>query len=402
MKKIFLSFFFLAIQSAIAQNAIADLKFEEAEMAFNNQDYETTIKKLDEFDEVFGSVTSKSLYLRIISEDKIFENLSFGGSLGFVIGYVEPPAKGVVLLYRENTESQNLLNSKDNVYAINDIKINTTVEFQQFMDNSNAGDKVTVHFIRNQEDKRVEIIISRGKVGSDFILYQKNDSYKYLVSLRKNVKNYLKAMNSENLDDKYREVSSISKKIEKYPNTKEAWDSQKISYQKYKTEFNAQLIKDELKKYEEKDLYNKSIAPYIDAYGYEDIETGIDFEIVKKTKGNKFYKEKMGNKYISSNNGFDIEVDENNKVCSYDLKLLESNESLVMAEKDKYIIELNSFFGQKITPLELSGPYSKFYVIRSPYAKNILVLQAMLNGNNSILIFKKLNNKSESFQLYNQ
>lgn len=52
---------------------MADLKFEEAETAFNNQDYEITIKKLDEFDKLLGSIKDKSLYLRIISQDKMFE-----------------------------------------------------------------------------------------------------------------------------------------------------------------------------------------------------------------------------------------------------------------------------------------------------------------------------------------
>ena len=55
------------------ESAKADLKFEEAEVAFNNQEYETTIKKLDEFDKLLGSVKDKSLYLRIISQDKLFD-----------------------------------------------------------------------------------------------------------------------------------------------------------------------------------------------------------------------------------------------------------------------------------------------------------------------------------------
>ena len=40
---------FLSIFAFAQESAIADLKFEEAETAFNNQNYETTIKKLDEF-----------------------------------------------------------------------------------------------------------------------------------------------------------------------------------------------------------------------------------------------------------------------------------------------------------------------------------------------------------------
>lgn len=74
MKIITTILFILSSIITFAQGgAMADLKFEEAETAFNKQDYETTIKKLDEFDKVFGSVTSKSLYLRIVSQDIIHD-----------------------------------------------------------------------------------------------------------------------------------------------------------------------------------------------------------------------------------------------------------------------------------------------------------------------------------------
>lgn len=67
---LFLSSFLF--QNAIAQNnAIADLKFEEAETAYNNKDYNTTIKKLDEFDKLIGGIKSHSLYLRIVSQHKL-------------------------------------------------------------------------------------------------------------------------------------------------------------------------------------------------------------------------------------------------------------------------------------------------------------------------------------------
>ncbi|MCL9770402.1 hypothetical protein NAT47_08230 [Flavobacterium sp. HXWNR69] len=72
--KIITTFLLIFISTiTLAQGgALADLKFEEAEIAFNNQNYETTIKKLDEFDKQYGSVSAKSLYLRIVSQDKLF------------------------------------------------------------------------------------------------------------------------------------------------------------------------------------------------------------------------------------------------------------------------------------------------------------------------------------------
>ena len=74
MKKIITSLLlFVSIFAFAQESAIADIKFEEAETTFNNQDYETTIKKLDEFDKLLGSIKDKSLYLRIISQDKLFD-----------------------------------------------------------------------------------------------------------------------------------------------------------------------------------------------------------------------------------------------------------------------------------------------------------------------------------------
>lgn len=73
MKKLLIIIFTLLSNTTFAQSALADLKFEEAETAFNSQDYETTIEKLDEFDKLLGSIKDKSLYLRIISQDKLFD-----------------------------------------------------------------------------------------------------------------------------------------------------------------------------------------------------------------------------------------------------------------------------------------------------------------------------------------
>ena len=126
MKKIFLSFFFLAIQSAIAQNAIADLKFEEAETAFNNQNYTVTLNKLDEFDKAYGTLASKSLYLRIVCQDKLL--------------------------------------NKD-------------------------------------------------------IVFENEEQFVLLAALRKNATAYIKAMQSEELDDKFREVYSINENLTTYPET---------------------------------------------------------------------------------------------------------------------------------------------------------------------------------------
>lgn len=125
MKRIIVLFLVCCNLATFAQGgALADLKFEEAETAFNSQDYETTIEKLDEFDKLLGSVSSKSLYLRIVSQNNLFDE--------------------------EN-------------------------------------------------------------------LYENQVQWKLLYSLQKNVNAYLKAMESEGLDDKYREVNKIYENIKYYP-----------------------------------------------------------------------------------------------------------------------------------------------------------------------------------------
>lgn len=56
--------------------AMADLKFEEAEIAFNDGNYSGAIAKLDEFDKTYGKVSEKSLYLRIIAQDNIIDYMA--------------------------------------------------------------------------------------------------------------------------------------------------------------------------------------------------------------------------------------------------------------------------------------------------------------------------------------
>lgn len=72
MKTLLLYIFLLISGLTAAQNAVAELKFEEAEIAFNKQDFKLTIEKVNEFEKVLGGVTDKSLYLRIISQKNLF------------------------------------------------------------------------------------------------------------------------------------------------------------------------------------------------------------------------------------------------------------------------------------------------------------------------------------------
>lgn len=72
MKKLLIYLYLLFSNITLGQSAVADLKFEEAETAFNNGNYELTIQKIDEFEKIMGGMYTKSLYLRVISQNKLF------------------------------------------------------------------------------------------------------------------------------------------------------------------------------------------------------------------------------------------------------------------------------------------------------------------------------------------
>lgn len=71
-KKYIFSFllFFLMHLSPNAQTALAKLKFEDAEIAYNNQDYIKATQKLDEAEKLFGKTNPPILHLRILILDK--------------------------------------------------------------------------------------------------------------------------------------------------------------------------------------------------------------------------------------------------------------------------------------------------------------------------------------------
>ena len=85
MKQLIIFFLVCCNLVTFAQGgALADLKFEEAATAFNNQEYETTINKLDEFDKLYGSITTTSLYLRLITTDNTIDYIKEFDSKGMI------------------------------------------------------------------------------------------------------------------------------------------------------------------------------------------------------------------------------------------------------------------------------------------------------------------------------
>lgn len=67
------------VQGASGQAAVARLKFEDAEEAYNKGDYATTLSKLEDAEKLFGKINLPILHLRILAQDKLLQkNLEFG------------------------------------------------------------------------------------------------------------------------------------------------------------------------------------------------------------------------------------------------------------------------------------------------------------------------------------
>jgi hypothetical protein len=61
------------LEPAYSQMAVARLKFEDAEEAFNKGDYTTTITKLEDAEKLFGKINVPILHLRILAQDKLLQ-----------------------------------------------------------------------------------------------------------------------------------------------------------------------------------------------------------------------------------------------------------------------------------------------------------------------------------------
>lgn len=73
MKVFLLACSLLVSNWIFSQSVIAKFKYEEAEEAFNKNDFVTTLQKLDETEKLLGVTNPKILYLRIMTEKAILE-----------------------------------------------------------------------------------------------------------------------------------------------------------------------------------------------------------------------------------------------------------------------------------------------------------------------------------------
>ena len=65
---------FATAQFAFSQQAIAKIKYEEAEEAYAAKNYESTLKKLDEVETILKTTSPKVMYLRIMAQSSTIEN----------------------------------------------------------------------------------------------------------------------------------------------------------------------------------------------------------------------------------------------------------------------------------------------------------------------------------------
>src|SRR5687768_1348330 len=57
-----------------AQGSIAKIKYEEAEMAFEKQDYVLVLSKLEEAEKILGKSNPKILYLKVVALSRLIAN----------------------------------------------------------------------------------------------------------------------------------------------------------------------------------------------------------------------------------------------------------------------------------------------------------------------------------------
>ena len=349
--------------------AMADLKFEEAETAFNNQNYETTIKKLDEFDKLLGSVKDKSLYLRIISQDKLFEKLFYIAKVGVQI---KNHKEGILVtnIVENSAAFKSGLEENDIILKLNEIKISNTEEFIENVKYKNEGNKIYIQLLRGEEliDKTLFVELSKD-VKDENKIYFDDKNFDFLTKFRKNTNAYLKAMESSGLDERYREIYAIHEKLEKYPKDKASWlkEMQKAIDKSFTL----------IESAKELDTYYHDLALKIDAwYWSEAIKTGDHIENLyeqypdvyknlKKSGKSYFNTEKKSLPklvYIRAKNDLIFEF---NVLYADVLYKNEEEKKLEIRKVKKYF---KSIFGESLIFTD-DYEYNHSFSIDSPYSK---------------------------------
>lgn len=400
MKKIITTLLLFVSIFAFAQGgALADLKFEEAEIAFNNQDYETTIKKLDEFDKLLGSIKDKSLYLRIISQDKLFEKLFLTARIG-VQSTNNEKGMQITNVFENSAAFKADLKINDIILKLNELKISNNVEFTENVKYKKEGDQLTIQLLRGEEliDKTLFVELSKD-VKDENKIYFDDKNFDFLTKFRKNTNAYLKAMESSGLDERYREVYAIHEKLVKYPIEKTTWLKEK---QKLVNDINNKIKEEKIKLEEFK---KKDTERGIKIQNYE-FDSGLIAlnrtyaEITTNRKGNLKQNENIPNyKYLRHNYSFsglnpknglpeisEILLNKEDKVSGYCLLFLDANKNkrnklecdgIYSSIKEKLNLDSGiewKELNEKVSYTDNSVIHTFFYFSTSKNSNNTLLL----------------------------
>ncbi len=155
-----------------AQNTLTKLKFEEAEKAFYNADYENCIKLLDETEKLLGQPAPKILHLKIMAENKIWEANPYAS-------YEQlERLRSLCNQYMQNYDIQGLEDKFKEVYEISTIL-------------PNASNQVELTQLKNKYEKetkaeQLEKIITENNLvfveGGTFMMGEGKDSHEVTLS----------------------------------------------------------------------------------------------------------------------------------------------------------------------------------------------------------------------------
>lgn len=222
--------------------------------------------------------------------------------------------------------------------------------------------------------------------------------FKIVYEARKSAKRYLELKKNDEVDDRYREMRKIVTELEQFPKDKATWlkekqkrDAEIAKANKVREEKHRQFLA-QVKEYDQKkDQYYREIAPKIDAWEYKDgIKIGMDFNELKQTKkdwfkghdisasGSTLYK--YWKKY-DSDLLYNVNTDKENKVMGYQFQVFNTKKdyTLVSENLQKLLDDLKKYFGENLV-VEKNGKDSRFFAIKSSYAKHIIVIKEDLSS----------------------
>ncbi|RXK80906.1 tetratricopeptide repeat protein [Filimonas effusa] len=121
MKKIIylIVLYLLSIIPVHAQTALAKLKFEDAEQAFNNGDYKTALTNLKEAEKLFGKTNPPIQHLQILSQAKLLEDKDIFFDTT-TLQLFNTLYKSCQLFLQKNVDDERLIEKYKEVYKISE------------------------------------------------------------------------------------------------------------------------------------------------------------------------------------------------------------------------------------------------------------------------------------------